>query len=124
MNQPLHYECDTPQIRKIQLVAVSLGAFLILMYFGWQLLVIGIIINVLKGNANKTYIKRIGLSVDDIGGTLFFGTIRHTISANIGYRQFTEVTGYDTVAKLVDYFFGEGHCYCLAIREELIIKDI
>ena len=113
--------CQHRKIRKLQLFVVSMVAFYLLISYGWYLLIISLIYHSIKNRANSKFLKSIGIAVDDICGTLWFGTLRHTMSANIGQRaEYSKM--YKYIAKVVDYFFGENHCYCLAVRENLL-KD-
>jgi hypothetical protein len=92
------------------------------MKLGWFILLFGVLRMVFLNDINSKYLKSIGVAIDDLGGTILFGTVRHTISANIGYRQHKGNKAFIIIANIVDYkyFFGKNHCYCLALREGMI----
>jgi len=117
-------KCKKPNIRKLQLAIVSLVSFALLMWAGWYILVIVLAVSLVQGRIDKGYVKSIGIYVDDFGGSLFYGTRGHTISANIGLRMYRLDRFHTYFGKAVDYFFGTNHCMCLALEEGLIdLKD-
>ena len=65
------------------------------------------------------YFFQIAISLDVVLGSIVFGS-RHTLSACTGYRA--RVTGgiFIYLEKFINFMFGRGHCYRVAVKEGLI----
>ena len=64
--------------------------------------------NILKLIVNRLYCAV--LSVDQLGAAIIFGRPDHTVSGEVGYAAYLGKRWALVAQKIIDTFFGVGHC--------------
>ena len=64
--------------------------------------------NLLKLIVNRLYCAV--LSVDQLGSAIVFGRPDHTVSGEVGYAAYLGKSWALVAQKVIDTFFGAGHC--------------
>ena len=64
--------------------------------------------NILKLIVNRLYCTV--LSVDQLGSAVIFGRPDHTVSGEVGYAAYIGKRWALVTQKVIDTFFGAGHC--------------
>ena len=67
------------------------------------------------------YLESTAIGNDSTGGSYLYGSKFHTISAMTGYFASLQCSKWHKIQeKIIDFFFGEGHCKRVAIEEKMI----
>ena len=64
--------------------------------------------NLLKLVVNRAYCAV--LSIDQLGSAVIFGRPDHTVSGEVGYAAYIGKRWALVTQKVIDTFFGAGHC--------------
>ena len=64
--------------------------------------------NIFKLIVNRLY--RAVLSLDQLGSAVIFGRPDHTVSSEVGYAAYIGKRWALVTQKVIDTFFGAGHC--------------
>ena len=65
------------------------------------------------------YFRQIAVGNDVMVGSMVYGS-KHTVSAITGYKSWQGYVWHKFQERVIDLFFGQGHCYREAVDENLI----
>jgi hypothetical protein len=108
-------------MKTIKWALLSTGAVILLILYSPVVFLIQVLYRIVSKKYDLWYyFNAIAVGVDALGGSLIYGSKRHTISAITGYKAYLKSKWHIRQAKLIDKMFKNNHCYNAAVSENLI----